>query len=374
MSITLRRISSALFASLMISFCGGQPAEAGDLRIATYNVRADTGSPDGGPGLTTVLQGIGNAILPDGNAQPVDVLALEELNYDNPSPSSTLQFIVSQLNAIYGAGDVCLRPGCRSHGRQYERKWAQWLDLQHEDGDRPRGRSDRDGLEQRRRAAPMRYLLQPVGGTAASQFYLYVSHAKSGTSSSDADRRNVEMTTIRNDAASLGSAAHVIYTGDFNINGSSEQSYQTLISSALNAGIGRAFDPANPGNNWTDSSGFINLISETATDLQFRDDMQLMTSPTLNDSSGLRLVAGSEMVFANNGSVPLNGAINSGANTVYPTLPNRSTVLNDLTTASDHLPMVADYQFPSAVPEPATVVLSLVATLIFAVAMRRRAA
>ena len=222
--------------------------------------------------------------------------------------------------------------------------------------------------------APMRYLLQPVGGTAASQFYLYVSHAKSGTSSSDADRRNVEMTTIRNDSALLGSAAHVIYTGDFNINGSSEQSYQTLISSALNAGIGRAFDPANPGNNWTDSSGFINLISETATDLQFRDDMQLMTSPTLNDSSGLRLVAGSEMVFANNGSVPLNGAINSSANTVYPTLPNRSTVLNDLTTASDHLPMVADYQFPSAVPEPATVVLSLVATLIFAVAMRRRAA
>jgi hypothetical protein len=38
----------------------------------------------------------------------------------------------------------------------------------------------------------MRYLLQPIGGTARSQFYLYVSHAKSGTGTSNANRRNVE--------------------------------------------------------------------------------------------------------------------------------------------------------------------------------------
>ena len=135
MNIGLRNLSLTVLGGMLFTFCGGLPAEAGDLRIATYNVRADTGSPDGGPGLTTVLQGIGNAILPDSNAQPVDVLALEELNYNNPSPSSTLQFIVSQLNAIYGAGDVRLRSSCRSHGRQYDGKWAQWLDLQHEDGD-----------------------------------------------------------------------------------------------------------------------------------------------------------------------------------------------------------------------------------------------
>jgi hypothetical protein len=136
--------------------------------------------------------------------------------------------------------------------------------------------------------------------------------------------------------------------------------------------VGKAFDPANPANNWTDSASFPTLISETATNLQFRDDMQLMTSATLNDSSGLTLVAGSEMVFANNGSVPLGGAINSGSNTAYPTSPNLSTVLNDLTTTSDHLPMVADYQFPSAVPEPASLVLSVVATLSMMIAVCRR--
>ena len=110
MNIGLRNLSLTVLGGMLFTFCGGLPAEAGDLRIATYNVRADTGSPDGGPGLTTVLQGIGNAILPDGNAQPVDVLALEELNYNNPSPSSTLQFIVSQLNAIYGAGTYAFDP------------------------------------------------------------------------------------------------------------------------------------------------------------------------------------------------------------------------------------------------------------------------
>jgi hypothetical protein len=220
----------------------------------------------------------------------------------------------------------------------------------------------------------MRYTLQPLGGTPASQFYLYVSHAKSGTTSSDANRRNIEMTSIRNDAASLGNNAHVVYSGDFNINGSSEQSYQTLISSALNGGVGKAFDPANPANNWTDMQSFITLISESATNLQFRDDMQLMTSASLNDSAGLTLVGGSEMVFANNGSVPLGSAINSASNTAYPTLPNRSTVLNDLTTATDHLPVVADYQFPSAVPEPASLALTLLATLILPIAACRRLA
>ncbi len=372
LSFAHRNLLLAVVAGLLAGFYGIEPAEAGFLRVATYNVRADTGSPDGGPGLTQVLQGIGNAILPDGRAQPVDVLALQELNYDNPLLSSTLQFLVDQLNGIYGAGTYAFDPvvdptdantsGNGPSGLIYNTKTV--IDL----GAVVVGTASSSGAAR----APMRYTLQPVGGTLASQFYLYVSHAKSGTTSSDANRRNIEMTSIRNDAVALGAAAHVIYAGDFNINDSTEQSYQTLISSTLNGGVGQAFDPANPSNNWTDTPAFINLISETATRLQFRDDMQLMTSPTQNDSTGLRLVAGSEMVFANNGSVALNGAINSGANTVYPTLPNRSAVLNDLTTASDHLPMAADYQFPSAVPEPTPLMLMAMATLVLPIVTRRR--
>jgi hypothetical protein len=372
MSARCRCLLRAVVGTLLIEFCGVAIAEAGTLRIVTYNVRADTGSPNSGPGLTSVLQGIGNAILPDNNAQPIDVLALQELNYNNPTPSSTLQFIVNQLNTIYGPGayayDMVVDPtdgnttGNGPNGLIYNTKTV--IDL----AATLIGSASTSGAPR----APMRYTLQPVGGTSGSQFYLYVSHAKSGTTSSDANRRNIEMTSIRNDALSLGNASHVIYSGDFNINGSTEQSYQTLISSSLNGGVGQALDPANPANNWTDTAGFINLISETATNLRFRDDMQLMTGPTVSDSLGLQLIAGSEMVFANNGSVPLNGTINSGSNTAYPTLPNRSIVLNGLTTATDHLPMVADYSFPNLVPEPSSIVLAVVAAAVLEVVARRR--
>src|SRR3954447_1616497 len=77
------------------------------LRVVAYNIDADTGGasgqmggPTSGPGLITVLQGIGDAHLA-GNAQPIDVLALEELYGD---PTVTLSYIVGQLNSIYGAG------------------------------------------------------------------------------------------------------------------------------------------------------------------------------------------------------------------------------------------------------------------------------
>jgi hypothetical protein len=361
----------ALVAATLIAFCRISVADAGIIRVATYNINADTGSPNGGSGLIAVLQGIGNAILPDNNARPIDVLALQELNYNNPARSSTLQFIVNQLNTVYGPGtyafDAVVDPttgnttGNGPSGLIYNTKTV--IDL----GAAVIGTATTSGAPR----ATMRYNLLPIGGTPSSQFYVYVSHAKSGTGSTDAGRRDIEMESIRNDSATLGRAAHVIYTGDFNINDSTESSYQTLISSAVNGGVGRAFDPANPANNWSDTANFITLISETASNLQFRDDMQLMTAPALNDPSGLQLVAGSEMVFANNGSVPLGGAINLGPNTVYPTLANRNIVLNSLTTATDHLPMVADYQFP-AVPEPASIVLGAIALSAGLLATRRR--
>ncbi len=97
--------------------------------------------------------------------------------------------------------------------------------------------------------APMRYMLQPVGGAAYSQFYLYVSHAKSGTTSSDASRRNIEAQNLRNNAAGLTDFdhlpyGHVIYTGDFNINGGSEATYTTLV--AASPSPGQAVDTAIP--------------------------------------------------------------------------------------------------------------------------------
>src|SRR5262249_11096673 len=88
---------------------------------------------------------------------------------------------------------------------------------------------------------PMRYQLRPVGQTSTADVYLYVSHYKAGSTSSDISRRSIEAQEIRANADALGAAAHIIYSGDFNLTGgSAEAMYQTLTA----AGNGQAHDPA----------------------------------------------------------------------------------------------------------------------------------
>ena len=111
------------FAALCLSFGPDRPVtgvdfrgavQDPDLRVVTWNIDADTGGGvgqmggvDGGPGLAAVLQAIGQEHL-NGNAQPIDVLALEELNGTGANAANatnaTLEYVVGQLNAIYGAG------------------------------------------------------------------------------------------------------------------------------------------------------------------------------------------------------------------------------------------------------------------------------
>jgi hypothetical protein len=314
------------------------------LRVVTYNIDADTGGatgqaggPTSGPGMATVLQGIG-AVSLAGNSQPIDVLALEEL-YGNPS--TTLQYVVGQLNAIYGAGtyayDTTTDPtngnfltGNGPSGLIYNTHTVQDL------GAVAIGTPSSSGAPR----DPMRFELAPVGYGSAADFYLYVDHAKSGSAGSDATRRNIEATAVRADAATLGAHAHIIYAGDWNLNSSSEQTYKTLVAS----GVGKAFDPVNPAQNWTETSAFTGIFTESATRLQYRDDVQLSTGPMQNEY-GMQLVPGSYTAFGNNGSTAYRGTVASSSNTALADLPNQSAVLSALTTVTDHLPVVADYTF-----------------------------
>ena len=104
----------------------------------------------------------------------------------------------------------------------------------------------------------MRYEFAPAGftPTAANEFYIYVSHYKAGDAAdgSDASDRNKEAVIIRNNSATLPSNARVLYVGDYNINGSSDASYQTIVGAGTNQGV----DPLNPsgatGVDWTANS------------------------------------------------------------------------------------------------------------------------
>ncbi len=89
--------------------------------------------------------------------------------------------------------------------------------------------------------------------------------------------------------------------------------------------------------------------SEKATALDYRDDLQLVTAPVGTGSGtnltmpGLQMVPGSLEVFGNNGSISYGSNVTLRSNTALSDLSNQTTILQDLTTATDHLPVVADY-------------------------------
>jgi PKD repeat protein len=211
----------------------------------------------------------------------------------------------------------------------------------------------------------MRYEFTPANqiGTQASEFYLYVSHYKSGTSSADLTDRGEEAVIIRNDETNLPANARVIYSGDFNVTTSSEASYQTIAAADSPTGVaqGQGIDPLNTnaatGIDWGVNS-LLYMKTESSTDLRYRDDFQMSTANIFNAvAPGLALVPGTYHVFGNNGTTAYESSVDNGTDTALnsdlkPGSPiSASQLYADLIGASDHLPVVADYTIP--VPPPA---------------------
>jgi endonuclease/exonuclease/phosphatase family metal-dependent hydrolase len=305
------------------------------LRIVDYNIDADL--PSEGivtvpqPAFETVLEGIGAESV-EGDAQPIDILALEETE----SNLQTVVPIVNALNAYYGAGtyaydtNQALSTGATDgngpNALIYNTKTVTLLSTE------DIGFPDPAGAPRQ----PVRYEFQPVGGSAADDFYVYNSHYKSGSESDDDNgaRRQAEAEEIRADSATLPANSRIIYLGDYNVFYPTDPGYETITAPGPN----QPFDPIN-------QPIFYGGPKATLTDASYlltsRIDFQLDTQNVLSDpSGGLYLVPGSYHVFGNDGSV---SNVSDPANTALPGLPNRTDVLNALPDASDHLPLVADY-------------------------------
>lgn len=181
-----------------------------------------------------------------------------------------------------------------------------------------------------------------VGSTATNeQFYIYAIHLKSGSSASDVTQRSNEATHLRNNADALGQGTQIIYAGDFNLTGSSEGAWANLLA----AGNGQAFDPANAPGQWRDNNAFGHLHSQNPNAaMDDRFEFQLITGE-LSDGNGIDYVANSFRVFGNNGTHTLNSAITTGTGA-------STNVLNALADASDHLPVVADFEIAGTPPPP----------------------
>lgn len=329
-----------------------------------------------------VLEGLGEEIAGGDPAQPLDILALQETTGN----TITVAPIVNGLNSFYNAPDMyAMSPyqavesddvvtnGNGPNALVYNTKSLQLLASVPVD---PAGGTNKLGSKSGEYREVMRYELAPAGmtPTATNEFYVYVSHYKSSASGVEATNefyRQEEATIIRtNEAIDLPANARVLYVGDYNVENSGEPMYQTILSNTAPNGIhqGQGIDPLNPTNNpninWSTSTTDTNILvmlSEYGDEIEYRDDLQVMTTNVYAGvGEGLALVPGTYHVFGNNGMTPYKGTVNSGTNTALnnclvtngPVFISASQLYLDLTTASDHLPVVADYTIPITVPAP----------------------
>ena len=326
-------------------------------RVATYNLDSDTSdftAVNQQTYLETVLEGINSYHLNDNGtpaARNLDILAVQELQNGIGGPNGdTLSSIVTNLNTKYGAGtynfDNTTDPttgsgtGNGPNGLVYNTQTLQVVSAT--------SLGTPSGSGEAR--APMEYQMHPIGFSNATNFYVIVSHAKSGTGSSNITRRNIEATFIVNAIGALPANSHVIVLGDLNItDGSAESTYQTLLT--------KLDDVAHPTGSWSDATtapaqAISSLLSDSATNVHFRDDIHFVTPSadpaSASAQSGLQYVTGSSLVFGNGGATTIvNRSVTDGTNNpnALTDLPaaQRSSVLTALVNATDHLPVVADY-------------------------------
>ena len=328
-------------------------------------------------------------------AQPLDILALEETT----SNSITVVPIVNGLNSFYGVagmysnssyqatqfgGSTNSGSGNGPNALVYNTKTVQLLASVPVD---PPGGIGNLGSASGEYREVMRYEFAPAGvaATATNEFYIYVSHYKASTGTANEINRLGEAQIIRNDEANnLPANARVIYVGDYNVDDSGEPGYQTILSNTAPNGIhqGQGIDPLNPTNNpnlnwsgYTTDTNILVMLTEHSYELEYRDDLQVMTTNVYYGApGGLKYISGTYHTFGNSGTA-YYGSVNSGANTALnnrlvtnaPVFISAAQLYRDLTNASDHLPVVADYTI--SLPAPVISSFSLAGTnLIFNVA------
>lgn len=391
-SQTSNLVSKTLLVGLVLalSITNGVVAQTRIIRIVTYNIEADiNGVIAPLPGLIApwtnannvagggVLEGIGEETVASDPAQALDILALQETT-SNPL---TVSPICNALNSFYQSPGMytnspyqanesggVVNDGNGPNALVYNTLTLQLLASDPVD---PPGGAEELGSNYGEYREVVRYEFAPAGvpATAANEFYVYVSHYKSGTTSADVQDRAGEAAIIRtNEAIDLPSTARALYVGDYNVDTSGEAGYQTILALASPNGVrqGQGVDPFNvtnnPNINWesnTSNTNILIMLTEHSYELEYRDDLQLITTNTYDAApGGFAYVPGTYHTFGNNGTTPYYGSVATGPDTALnnnlqtngPVFISAASLYHDLTNASDHLPVVADYTVPIASP------------------------
>jgi hypothetical protein len=172
---------------------------------------------------------------------------------------------------------------------------------------------------------------RPVSPEASEDLIIYAINLKSGTEGNDKDTRRSESTLIREHVNSWGNAGNVLFAGTFPMLSVDDPGYV-----ALTEGPGGAVDLIDVAPEWHDNPQMAAYHTQDPRNmLDDRFDMQLATRE-LSDAVGIEYLPGSYHVVGNTGTHVTGKSLLSG----------KIDDLNEmvaLITASDHLPVAADY-------------------------------
>jgi hypothetical protein len=183
------------------------------------------------------------------------------------------------------------------------------------------------------------------------RIYVYSMHLKAGSGSTNEGIRRDGAENVRDDINTLPIGSRIIVAGDMNFYSPSDDAYQWFTAT----GDGQLIDPLGIGSSWGGESNALKhtqspLLSQQGGliggGLDDRFDFQFL-SPTLLDGDGVSLIDGTYRSLGNDGQ-HYNMSINTGNNSYFPGDTARGNTLADqLYLASDHLPLIADYQVPA---------------------------
>lgn len=299
------------------------------VRIVAWNTE---NGPDGAADeadFRTVFQAIGNETVA-GNTLPPSIVGLQETDNDQ-SGGDSIERVEAVLKSLYPSTNFAhavssLDSGGDANGFVYDDDLFDLISTSVVD--------ETPGMT-RFAHNIFRGQFRPLGTTGPSDFYLYSTHLKAG--SSDTVRREAEATAIRVDMDALGANQEIIVMGDFNIQSSSEGAYVNFLAS----GNGQLFDPIDTPGNWNNNFAFKSIHTQNpevngAGGLDSRFDFQLGTAAVF-ENEGLQYIPDSYHAFGNNGTHTFNSDITTGTGA-------SPAIMAALAAASDHLPVVADYE------------------------------
>jgi endonuclease/exonuclease/phosphatase family metal-dependent hydrolase len=198
------------------------------------------------------------------------------------------------------------------------------------------------------------YKFRPDGyASSDAEFVILSTHLKAGSASSDQDERLEETTVIRNYLNNFPSGSNFMVAGDFNIQASSEASYQMLIG-FLTDNDGRCKDPISTGGTWHDNyslrythtqSPRVDGGSWTGGGMDDRFDF-ILVSYALDDDDGLDYVTNTYVPFGNDG-LRFNLDINNPPNQIVS-----AAVADALYDSADHIPVFLQLQLPAKIYAP----------------------